>query len=348
MKTQRKLSNDEIAAFCSQVGMLLNAGILPTECMNILMQDAEDEETKEILLTILSSCRSGNSFTESLSASGVFPDYVLNMIRMGEESGNLDDVCQSLANYYEHEEMIANSIKNAVSYPFIMIGMMVLVIIVLLAKVLPIFNQVFIQLGSEMTGISASLLQLGTNINRYSTLLTVLLAILLVLYILGTKTVPGKKITARLLSLFPPAKRFYNSIAAGRFANGMALAFSSGMDTFASLDMVYELVANEELQEKITKCKKSIQKGDTFSDALTESGIFSKLYSRMVSVGFRTGSIDTVMRKISDNYEKETDRKIQSLISVLEPTLVIILSVVVGMILLSVILPLMGIMSSIG
>lgn len=172
MKTQRKLSNDEIAAFCSQVGMLLNAGILPTECMNILMQDAEDEETKEILLTILSSCRSGNSFTESLSASGVFPDYVLNMIRMGEESGNLDDVCQSLANYYEHEEMIANSIKNAVSYPFIMIGMMVLVIIVLLAKVLPIFNQVFIQLGSEMTGISASLLQLGTNINRYSTLLT--------------------------------------------------------------------------------------------------------------------------------------------------------------------------------
>lgn len=102
------------------------------------------------------------------------------------------------------------------------------------------------------------------------------------------------------------------------------------------------------MRQKIAACKKYIEDGDNLSEALTKASIFSNLYSRMVAVGFRTGSIDLVMTKISENYEKETDKKLQSIIAILEPTLVIILSLIVGLILLSVILPLMGIMSSIG
>ena len=102
------------------------------------------------------------------------------------------------------------------------------------------------------------------------------------------------------------------------------------------------------MEEKIAVCKKRLKDGDNLSEALVKSSIFSNLYSRMVAVGFKAGSIDTVMGKISENYEKETDKKLQSMISVLEPTLVIILSFIVGLILLSVILPLMGIMSTIG
>ncbi|MBQ9136764.1 MAG: type II secretion system F family protein [Lachnospiraceae bacterium] len=345
---QKRLSNQEIASFCGQTAMLFQAGIAPAEAISILLNDSKTNEGKEILSQILDICKKGEPFSSSLRTVDVFPEYVLHMISLGEESGNLDDVMQSLAAYYEREDSIADSIRSAVSYPFIMIGIMVLVIFVLLGKVMPIFNQVFIQLGSEMTGISATLLGIGNSLNRYSVIIVAILAVGVIVYFLATKTKPGRRITRNILSAFPITKGFYEKLAAGRFASGMALTISSGMDTFTSLDMVSELTEHKGMQEKIAACKKAIQDGSNFSEALTSSGIFSNLYSRMVAVGFRTGSIDVVMQKIADNYDKETEKKIRSIISILEPTLVIILSIIVGLILLSVIFPLMGIMSSIG
>lgn len=345
---QKRLSNQEIASFCSQTAMLFQAGIAPIEGMRILLNDSASTEGRQILETILHTCEQGESFAKALSAAEVFPDYVMHMIALGEESGNLDDVMQSLADYYEREDSISDSIRSAVAYPFLMIGIMMLVIFVLLGKVMPIFNQVFIQLGSEMSGLSASLLHLGNSLNRYSLVILIVLAVLVAVAIIAAKTKTGQKLTRRFLSVFPLTKGFYAKMAAARFAGGMALTISSGMDTFSSLDMVAELTDHKGMQEKIAACKKSIEEGSNLSEALTSSGIFSNLYSRMVAVGFKTGSIDTVMQKIADQYDRETEQKIRSNISILEPTLVIILSLIVGMVLLSVIFPLMGIMSSIG
>ena len=345
---QKKLSNQEIASFCSQTAILFQAGIAPAESMGILLNDSKTSEGRELISQILEICKKGERFSSALKETGVFPDYVLHMIAIGEESGNLDNVMQSLTNYYEREDAIADSLRSALSYPFVMIGIMVVVIFVLLGKVMPIFNQVFIQLGSEMTGISGTLLSIGTSLNRYSAVIVTILVLLVLIFLFATKTKKGRQITKRILSVFPLTKGFYDKLAAGRFASGMALTISSGMDTFTSLDMVSQLTEHEGMQEKIAKCKKEIKEGANLSEALTTSGIFSNLYSRMVAVGFRTGSIDVVMQKIAENYDKETEKKIRSIISVLEPTLVIILSIIVGLILLSVIFPLMGIMSSIG
>ena len=108
------------------------------------------------------------------------------------------------------------------------------------------------------------------------------------------------------------------------------------------------MVGNAKMSAKIKDCKRFIESGDNFSEALVKAGIFSNLYSRMVSVSYKSGSTDVAMKKIAEDYERETDQKLRSIISTLEPTLVIILSLIVGFILLSVILPLIGIMSSIG
>lgn len=345
---QKRLSNQEIASFCGQTAMLIQAGITPAESMNILLSDNKAKESTEILTTIRDICRQGNSFSKALKKTDVFPDYVVRMIALGEESGNLDDVMQSLSDYYEREEAISESVRNAVRYPFIMIAIMMLVIFVLLGKVMPIFNQVFVQLGSEMTGLSATLLQMGSTLNRYSVVVVAVLVLLVALYLLSTKTQMGRKISKSIFSVFPLTRGFYQKLAAGRFANGMALTISSGMDTFSSLDMVSELVEHKGMQAKIDACRNALKAGANFSEALTESDIFTNLYARMISIGFKTGSIDVVMQKIADNYDRETEKKIHSIISILEPTLVIFLSIIVGLILLSVIFPLMGIMTSIG
>lgn len=348
MNSKKILTNSEIASFCSQTAMILNAGITPAEGMNIMLQDTKDKQGQAVLSSILDICNQGESFHTAISSTNVFPDYVLNMIKLGEESGNLDNVMKSLSEYYEREEAIADSIRNAIRYPLIMIGMMLLVIFVLLTKVLPIFSQVYIQLGSEMSGLSSSLLKFGSSMNQYSIILLIVVVLGIGLYFFTTKTIVGKAFSLKILSAFPLTKGFYEKVASGRFASGMALTLSSGLDTYGSLDMVSKLVENKEMQEKIATCKEKISSGDNLAEALTNSSIFSNLYSRMISVGFRTGSIDTVMSKIADNYETETDKKLRSIIAILEPTMVIILSLIVGMILLSVIMPLMGIMASIG
>jgi len=348
MKDQKILSNAEIASFCSQTAMLFRAGIAPAEGMRILVNDAPSKEGKALLQAILDVCRQGESFYTALESTGVFPDYVLNMIRLGEESGSLDDCMQALADYYDKEEAISDSVKNAVTYPFIMIAMMLVVIVVLISRVMPIFEQVFEQLGSEMTGIAGSLLNFGNSLNRYSVVLLVILCVIAIVYLLATRTGKGRQTTRRFLTRFPLTRGFYESVACERFASGMALTLSSGLDTFTGLDMVSRLVDDASMQTKIDNCKASIRSGSNFAEALTSSGIFNNLYSQMIAVGARSGNVDEVLSRIADNYEKETDKRIQNIISVLEPTLVIILSVIVGMILLSVILPLMGIMSSIG
>ncbi|MBO4808079.1 MAG: type II secretion system F family protein [Lachnospiraceae bacterium] len=348
MKSQRLLSNAEIASFCSQTAMILNAGITPYEGMSILMQDTKDEKGKALVNTIIESLGQGETFYKALGATDVFPDYVLHMVELGEQSGNLDNVMQSLAAYYEHEDMIADSIRSAVRYPLIMIGMMLLVIYVLLTKVLPIFNQVFEQLGSEMSGVSASLLNLGNTLNRYGIVILAVIVVVFIVYFLGFKTRKGKAFTTNFLNEFALTKGFYEKVAAGRFASGLAMTIASGLDTYSSLDLVSVIVEHKKTKEKIAVCKSCIEEGLNLSEALEKADIFSSLYSRMVAVGFRTGSIDQVMGKIAEDYEKDTEKKLSEIIATLEPTLVIILSVIVGLILLSVILPLMGIMTSIG
>ena len=128
----------------------------------------------------------------------------------------------------------------------------------------------------------------------------------------------------------------------------MVLTLSSGMDTYESLSLVQKLVETDDMKKKVEECRDLLINGDSFPDALSKANIFTSFYSQMVSVGFKSGSMDTAMKQISERFEHDTERKIYSLISILEPTLVIILSLIVGMVLLSVILPLMGIMTNIG
>lgn len=348
MKKENKLTNLEIASFCEQMAMIMKAGITPKDGLAILLSDTKDESTREIIQALLKSSALGETFTTSVKQSGVFPEYVVNMIAIGEETGRMDDVMQSLSEYYEHEDNISESIRSAITYPFIMIVMMLIIIAVIISKVLPLFNQVFIQLGTQMDGFSGSLLHIGESLQAYSVVFFALLFLLLVLYFYVTKTTAGKAFLMKTASKIGPLKSFYDSVSYGRFASGMALMLSSGMGIFQSLDMVSHLVGDPAMEGKILSCRNHINEGDGFAEALQKEHFFNNLYSRMIALGVKTGNLDSVLLKIAHIYEEETDKKIRNFISVLEPTLVISLSLVVGLILLSVILPLLSIMTSIG
>ena len=338
-KKQQMLGNLEIAAFCDQLSMIVSAGIPIYEGISILQEDAPEEETAEILSVISNSLDHGSSFCDALRETNVFPKYVLDMIGIGELAGKLEEVLNALTGYYKREESIQNSIKNAVTYPLLMIAMMLAVILVLIAKVLPVFHQIYMELGSDLTGFAGAMMRFSDALNQYLFVIIVLIAAAAGIFLISKSDAGQKFFKKRPLAL---------STAASRFANCIALALSSGLDTDQGLMLAEQLVDNPYMASRIKKCRDLTASGRGFAEAVLTSGIFSKIYTSMITIGFRTGSMDEVMHQISEEYEEETDKQIAKFISVLEPTLVIILSIFIGLILISFLLPLIGIMSSIG
>lgn len=148
----RPFSNMELSSFCGQMALILKSGISSTEGLTIMLEDAAPGDERTVLEDLNSNMQETGSLFLALEHAGMFPSYMLHMVEIGEETGTLDEVMESLQNHYEREEAISRSIRNSITYPMIMTGMMAVVVIVLLVKVMPIFNQVFIQLGTEMTG----------------------------------------------------------------------------------------------------------------------------------------------------------------------------------------------------
>lgn len=335
-KEQKPLSNEEASAFFQQMSMILQSGISPYEGIVIMYEDSTTKQAQDLLMPIKTSLEEGNSLYISLKESHIFSDYALEMVHIGEYTGNLEVVTKELSQFYEEEESTAREIRSAVSYPIVMIGIMICVVCILVIKVLPVFNQVYLQLGSEMTGLSRSLLHLGEGLSNYGLILGGIIVLAMITY--GVLLHHGK--------IQPPwPKSLQEDVALARFASGLSLVISSGLDTDQSLQMLLPLISCPSIHQRIATCQDMTQRGVEFTEALQNAKIFSGLYTRMISIGFKTGCSDTVMKKIAGEYHRQVRSRTAHLVSLIEPTLVAILSLLVGIILLSVMLPLLGILT---
>ncbi|OUQ42263.1 secretion protein F [Drancourtella sp. An12] len=344
----KALSNTELTTFCSQFALILRSGISSLEGLSIMQEDSPKGEGQELLSGMIRTMEETGSLYEALTASEVFPPYLCSMVEIGEQSGRLDDVMASLSEHYRREDEMAKNIKSAVSYPLVMLGMMIVVIFVLIVKVLPVFNEVFQQLGTGLGGISGTILSLGNTVSRYALVFVLVAAVIAGLFLYFAFTTKGRRQIRVFARSFLPTRKLMEKIACSRFASGMYLSLSSGLDTDQSLEMVSRLVDHPVIQEKIRNIQALILEGTSFADAVSQTNMFSGIYARMVSIGYKTGAMDDVMKQISVQYDEEIDSRMSDLVAKLEPTLVAILSIIVGLILLSVMLPLMGIMSNIG
>lgn len=342
---QKTLSNLEVSAFCGQMGMVLKAGISVMEGIAIMREDAQTAAEQELLDMLYEKMQGTGMLAPALKETSVFPEYLCKMTQIGEETGTLDEVLVSLERYYERQEEISRGIRSALTYPLIMIGMMALVIVVLLTRVMPVFQQVFRQLGMEMSGFSRGALLLGNALSRYAVIFVVLLAVLALLFVWLVKTKGGREKLETIGRYFKFFREISDKMAVCRFAGGMSISLKSGLTPERGLELVDELNENRFFGEKISNCREMLETGSSIAEAFKQAKIFTGVYARTVELAGRTGVMDEVMGKLSDRMEDEIDEKIGSFISMLEPTLVILLSLIVGTILLSVMLPLLGILA---
>lgn len=338
----------ELSAFCMQISFLLAAGISLDGGLAVIAEDAPSNREKEMLLGMAEAVGHGSPLAAALEKTGEFPDYVVKMANVGQETGTLELVMQSLSEYYEKENSLAQTIKNAVTYPIIMIFMLVSVLFVLLTKVMPIFEQVYKQLGAELSPVTKTAVQVGSVLSGIILGVIILLGIIALVTLVFSRKSGHMKFAEGLLAFIKEKSRIADTLAKRRFAAILATTIKTGLDTEKAMEMATDLIVQQKTNMKIRKIKQELTKGVSLYEAMKAGQIFSGLDLQMIKVGSRSGKLDIIFRELAIKYEGEVDQTIENMIGRFEPTMVVILAVVVGLILLAVMMPLVGIMAGIG
>ncbi|MEY8356326.1 type II secretion system F family protein [Lachnospiraceae bacterium 54-53] len=347
-EAKKQYSARELSAFCLQISILLHAAIPLDEGLSVMAEDAVWEEEKKILLQMAEEAELGSPFSKVLENGGIYPSYVIRMAKLGEETGTLDRIMKSLAEYYEKEHVLMKNIKHAVTYPVIMIFMLLTVLFVLFTRVMPIFENVYEQLGAEMSPASVAATRLGGVFCGLALALGLGLGIAAAFVWLAGRRGKQFLFMDALLRRIKSRSRIALAVANRRFTSVLSLTLHSGLDLSKGMELAEELVENRAVEEKIRSCSLELQAGTDYYTAMKHTGLFKGFYVQMIKVGARSGRLDSVMDEISKGYEEEADTAIEHVVSRFEPTVVAVLAVAVGLILLSVMLPLIGVLSAIG
>lgn len=340
------LPPDETALFCEQVALLLKSGIPLYDGIEALCQNYQATRFGGKFTLLDETMKRTGSLYEAVEALSIFPPYMVDMIKVGEQAGTLERVCQGLSVYYSREAQVRSTVKSAVTYPLLMVGLMTVVVVVLVVQVLPMFSEILRNLGGDLSSASSARMSAGMGAGIFVLALTALILIAVLTIALLLKTSKRESVTRFLLRVFPPLRFIADKLSAGRFASVMEMLTGSGYPMDESLKMLPALMADEHAKGKVETVAARMEGGASFADAVEEARIFEPIHGKMIRVGVLAGQTETVMERLAAQYQDEVDDAIRRLVSAIEPTLVAILAIVIGGILLSVMLPLANLMSS--
>lgn len=338
----------ELSVLCHQLSVYFKSGMNPLEGIPLVIEDIEDQAIKATLLSVSEQILEGVTLSQAFLQTQRFPDYMVRMIAIGEKTGMLDTVMENLSVYYETEADIRKSVKSAVTYPVILALMMVGVIALLVLKVIPMFGEILQSLGGQIPKEAQVLFSVAEGLKSAVLWLIGLLFAGGLLFLLLLKIPQGRRFYDRLKVNNPFFGLLYKKITASRLAQGLSMTLQSGMNVTLGLQSIMELAENTFVSKKLSTAYDAISQGKVFSEAAKESGLFPEMFVRMVRTGERSGQLDQMMKKLSNIYAREAEQSLKKFSGSIEPVLVTLLSVVLGIVLLSVLLPLIGIMSSIG
>lgn len=347
-KHQNTIKDSELAIFCYQFAIVLKSGIPYVEGLHLLSDEISEIRMKELTQSIALKAQEGIPLSECFRMQEVFPVYMIEMITISEETGRLPDVFEGLSKYYQQQDDIKRKLRSSLSYPLVLLGLMFGVITLLIVKIVPIFHDILQNIGGEIPKTTQYILSfsLGIKDNAVWILLGILIIVLgVIVFIRVPKSKPSRD---RIIfnSIF--TRKLYRTAVTVKFANAMGMLLKSGMNAYSALEMVTPLMDNEEVEKRLREATEKVKSGVEIQQALSESQLFNGIFLKMIQIGIKAGSLEETLEKTSEVYGKEMERSLNRLAVSVEPTLVIILSFIVGAILLLVMMPLIEIMSAIG
>ena len=336
----------EISSFCSQVALILGAGLPLYDGMETLAETSKDSAFADMYAGVSKVVTETGSLYEALKADDRWPTYLVEMAGIGEQTGQLEQVMTGLAEYYGREDRIRTAVVNAITYPLVLSVMLVLIIVIMMWKVLPVFQRVLNSMGIAMSPVSSALINVGTAIGWIALILVGLAILAVVVGAVLMKTDARESVLRVVRKLFPPIRKLSMKLASSRVASVLSMMLSSGFPTGEAFRLMPSVISDGEAAAKVQGIRKELDDGATFADAISNSKLFDGLQDRMIRMGVAAGREDQVMSSIASQYEEQVEDGIAQLVAIIEPTLIALLSIVIGAIMLSVMLPMAGILSS--
>ncbi len=348
-KKSIRLSNEGIGTLCLSLSMMLHAGISPADGLALMAEDESDEALKQILSEMSAASDIGTPLDKVFEQAGVFPGYVCSLLTVGEESGRTEEALTALSEHYEAQAAISRRLRTALLYPAILLLIMLAVIVVLLVYVLPIFNEVYTQLGSSLSGLAGGLLSLGRVLDRFMPLLGALLGLAVLFVIVFASSASFRsRLTAWYRSVRGD-KGILGELNTSRFAGALSMGICSGLSPEAAVQLSSTILSDiPAFKSRCDDCVARIDAGERLSTALYESGLLPKAESRLLETGIRAGAGDTAMRQVAKRLAEASEYAVEAKVGQVEPAMVMVCSALVGLILMAVMMPLMHIMAVLG
>ncbi|HEV2150096.1 MAG TPA: type II secretion system F family protein [Longimicrobiaceae bacterium] len=325
------VSTREVVIFTRQFATMINSGLPLVQSLSILAEQTENKRFRKITTEVLHDIESGQTLADSMRKHPqIFTELYVNMVAAGEAGGILDVILLRLATFLEKNDALVRKIKGAMTYPAVMLFVVIAATTILLWKVVPVFANIFLDAGLALPMPTRVVLAASAFLQSY--ILVIIAAAIVGVFLLRRyyKTEGGQLVIDRLLLKMPVLGVLLRKSAVSRFTRTLGTLVSSGVSILEGLQITARTSGNRVIHDAVMASRASIAGGATISEPLKVSGVFPPMVVQMINVGEQTGGLDEMLSKIADFYDDEVDAAVSALTSVLEPIMIVVMGVVIG------------------
>ncbi|HNU90866.1 MAG TPA: type II secretion system F family protein [Spirochaetota bacterium] len=335
-----KFSSRQVGIFSRQLSVLLGAGMPLLVAINDIIDQVDNRNFKSIVVDIKEKLEEGSSFSACLERHPiVFTEMYINMVRVGESLGSLDQVIERLAELEEKKNILKGKIQAALWYPAFLIFFAILVVLFIMINIIPSLTRMFLELGKDLPLPTRVVMGFSDFLASFWPLLLAVLAAGALFVRKYVKTPEGRRKADELKLSIPLVGNLYRKLVVLRFTQNLGVLLSNRVDIMKSFEIVKKIVVNSVIEEKIDEAADRIREGSSVSTALARADFLPRLVIGMIAAGEASDRLDAMLQNIGRVYETELDLTVTSLTSMIEPIIIIIMGVVIGLIVIAVLLP---------
>jgi type II secretory pathway component PulF len=334
--------------FYQELAVLLKAGVSLKDGLGLISESMKKKNDKERIENVLSDLIQGASFSDSLKKTGQFSEYEIQSLKIGEETGNIDRICDELGVYYARKNEQNRVIIAALTYPSIVLCTAMLVVVFMLTYVVPMFEDIFRQNKMELPFLTKMVVQLSYLLKEFGFYFLVLVLTLLFSVKFFAKNPAYKKIIHNILLKTPLVGPFVSKVYMAQFIQAVALLTASKVPMLTSIEMVSEMIGFVPLQESLERIKKSIVLGNSLSGSMKGDALFDNRIISLVKVAEETNQTEYVFKQLNEQFSQELLTQSKTLSTVLEPLIILIVGGLVAVLLVAMYLPMFQLSSVIG
>jgi type IV pilus assembly protein PilC len=339
-----KVPLKDVVILSRQMSTLFEAQVSALKAFSLMADNTENKLLGRKLTTIVSDLQAGSSIAGALAKQGdVFSDFYVNMVKAGEESGKLTQVFSFLADYLDRQYALTSKTKNALVYPAFVIGVFFVVMILMFTVIVPKLSAIILESGQDIPIYTKIVFGVSAFFVNYGIFMAIFLAILIAYVIYLSRTVKGKALIDDIKFGLPLFGNLYQKLYLARIADNMDTMLSSGIPIVRAIEITAQVVGNKRYEAVMHSAMEGVKAGKAFSIALGEHPEIPRLMSQIIRVGEETGSVGSILKMLAKFYNREVDQTIDTLVGLIEPFMIVFLGLGVGLLLVSVLVPIYNI-----